>query len=195
MLLTAQSSSTNLIWNTSATSLSIGIGTSGTYWARATNAFNCQVTDTIDITIDTLPTINLGTDITACLGDTSTIGVTKAGLNYLWNTSVNTSTIHLTQSGNYWVAVTDGNGCKASDSLKATFNPSPLANLGADAAHCDSTLLQAGNLGSTFKWNTASTDSSLWVKSTGKYWLEVTNSFGCTSSDTVSLTIAGIEPG
>lgn len=46
--------------------------------------------------------------------------------------------------------------------------------------------------GTTFLWNTGGTDSFITVTSTGvptQYWVEVTNEWGCTNSDTVNLTL------
>ncbi|MGB0402785.1 MAG: PKD domain-containing protein [Salibacteraceae bacterium] len=187
--ITAQSSSLNLLWNTTATSPFINVGNTGLYWAQATNGFGCTQTDSIYVVIDTLPTIYVGADFTACAGDTVSAGQYKLGLNYMWNTGSTDSIIDLVSTGTYSVEVEDVNGCKAEDTLSATFNITPTVDLGVDTSICDSVTLYANNLGSSKLWNNTSTDSSLIVTTTGKYWLQVTNIFSCKNSDTVNVEV------
>ncbi|HMR88382.1 MAG TPA: PKD domain-containing protein [Saprospiraceae bacterium] len=47
-----------------------------------------------------------------CPSDTVTLTALPANLNYIWNTTETTSTILVTETGNYRVTVTDNNGCK-----------------------------------------------------------------------------------
>ncbi len=41
------------------------------------------------------------------------------------------------------------------------------------------------NISSTYTWNTGETTSEILVSNSGKYWVEVTNQYGCLNSDTV----------
>ncbi|MDX2248439.1 MAG: T9SS type A sorting domain-containing protein [Bacteroidia bacterium] len=64
----------------------------------------------------------------------------------------------------------------------------PVVNLGANAIACDSYLLDAGNPGAGFLWNTGATSQTLTVVSTGIYWVDVTDGTG-TTRDSVYVQI------
>jgi PKD repeat protein len=68
----------------------------------------------------------------------------------------------------------------------ATF---PQVNLGPDLSACDSAQLDAGNPGLSYRWSTGDTTQNLQVRSTGTYWADVTNANGCTSRDSILVTI------
>ena len=66
----------------------------------------------------------------------------------------------------------------------------PIVNLGADTTVCaNAYVLQAGNAGATFLWNTGATTASITASSSGLYWVEVTNGTG-TTRDSINLTLA-----
>ncbi|PJA08626.1 MAG: hypothetical protein COX70_03205 [Flavobacteriales bacterium CG_4_10_14_0_2_um_filter_32_8] len=94
-----------------------------TYYVKYSDAA-CSVApaDTVTLTINPLPNINLGVDTTIC--DNSVIVLNSGSFSsYLWQDNSTTSTF--TVDGNvtgigtftYWVEVTDGNGCVNSDSI------------------------------------------------------------------------------
>lgn len=103
-----------------------------------------------------------------------------------------TTSINVTfglNSGN--VTVTADNSCGSSTAAVSaiTVNALPVVSLGADATFCASTVLNAGNAGATYSWSTGSTNQTITVTSTGSYQVSVTNSSGCTASDTINVTI------
>lgn len=91
----------------------------------STNNGGCNaVSQTIIITINTPPTVNLGNDITQC-GGTVTLDAQNPGSTYLWSNSATTQTIAVSSSGTYSVTVTDGNGCTGTDAIVVTINALP----------------------------------------------------------------------
>lgn len=67
-------------------------------------------------------------------------------------------------------------------------HPTPSVNLGPDTAYVEFPYtLVAGVGGVTYLWSTGSTASSIEVLEPGKYWIEVTNEWGCSASDTIVL--------
>lgn len=75
-------------------------------------------------------------------------------------------------------------------SVAVIVNDAPIVNLGADTALCTSSMvLNAFNPGSIYIWNDMSTAATLTASTSGTYYVNVTNSNGCTSSDTVSLVL------
>ncbi len=85
--------------------------TSGKVKVIETNAQGCSNVSAVDIIINALPAVKLGSDTTFCFGNSIT---KNAGSYYLyeWNTGVSVASIVITSSGDYHVAVTDDNGCK-----------------------------------------------------------------------------------
>ncbi|MBW7846214.1 MAG: hypothetical protein H3C45_11340, partial [Bacteroidia bacterium] len=64
----------------------------------------------------TPPTVNLGTDITACNDTTVVLDAGNPGMTYLWSNNSTNQTLAVSASGTYWVKVTDPNtGCSSTD--------------------------------------------------------------------------------
>jgi hypothetical protein len=61
-------------------------------------------------------------------------------LVYFWNTGDNTSAISTSTTGEYYVTVTDANGCSDMDTISVTLNELPGANLGTDQSICSNDL-------------------------------------------------------
>lgn len=95
----------------------------------------------------------------------------------------------------YIVSVDDG-VIVLTDSVVVTVNELPTVALGADQILCGENEfeLDAGNEGSTFLWSTDETTQKIMASGQGvsEFWVIVTNGFGCTESDTISLNFASI---
>jgi hypothetical protein len=176
-------------WSNSATTSSITVSASGTYSVVITDANGCTGSDAINVTINTPPVVNLGTDIIQCGGPVS-LDAQNAGSIYAWSESSTTQTISVSASGTYSVLVTDANGCTGSDAINVTINTPPVVSLGADITQCGGTAsLDAQNAGSAYAWSEGSTTQTISVSSSGNYAVLVTDANGCTGSDTVTVTI------
>ncbi len=73
--------------------------------------------NTTNIT-QSVPTVNLGADITICGGCNTTLDAGAGFASYLWSTAEITQTITVTTQGIYSVTVTDSDGCTAEDDLE-----------------------------------------------------------------------------
>ena len=102
-------------WSTGATTQTIAVSSTGTYWAAVSNLCGNNV-DTIHVTIHQLPTVNLGANLTQC-GGTVTLNAGNAGSTYAWSNGATTSAITVSSSGTYFVATTDAYGCHAYDTV------------------------------------------------------------------------------
>ena len=79
---------------------------------------NCATTDDIVITVNPLPTIDLGADTTLiCAGTSETIDAGTGFASYLWAIGSTAQTLSATTAGTYTVTGNDANGCTASDSV------------------------------------------------------------------------------
>lgn len=137
------------------------------------------------------PVVNLGANYAICSGTTTTLNAGNPGATYLWSTGATTQTITVGTAGTYSVTITDPAGCVASDAITISVNPSPTVNLGADISACadETVVLNAGNPGANYLWNTGATTQTINANTTGTYSVTVTNGFGCFASDVINVNI------
>jgi len=110
-----------LLWSTGATSQDIIVGPSAPdtkYWVEITNEFGCTASDTVTLTLNPSPTVDLGPDRLICEGGTLTLDAGPDGTSYFWNTGENTRTIVVENDGEYTVLVTNSFSCMATDTVR-----------------------------------------------------------------------------
>ncbi|MBI5540675.1 MAG: PKD domain-containing protein [Bacteroidia bacterium] len=187
-------STTNLI---SGDTLSkITVTKPGQYSVTVTDVFGATSVDTIKIFMP----FNGFSDTTICFNSLATFNSNLSHLfTFNWSDLTTDSLITVSDSGNYWVQITDSLGCSNIDSFFVNIDFFPLtATLGPDTISVcsgNSISLQSGaNQTTNYLWNDNSTNSNLIVNSTGNYWVLVTNNRGCTATDTVYVNIQGTAP-
>jgi gliding motility-associated-like protein len=174
-------------WNTGDTSTAIIAYTEGLYWLQVTDPYNCLYKDSIVVRHRPQPQFTLGADTLLCQANLS-LSVALSNVNsYLWSTGAGTSTINVKQSGLYWAEVSKDN-CIYRDSILVMFKAVPVVNLGSDTILCEqqSFMLDAHNLGSTYLWQSGSSDQTFLVSEPGIYYVKV-NLAGCISEDTIQI--------
>jgi len=178
-------SSSSYLWSNGSTTSSINVTTSGTYWLEVSNG-QCTVRDSINITFNPIPRVDLGNDTTICQGQTVTL-IGDSATSYLWSNGSTSSSINVTTSGTYWLEVSNG-PCSDRDSINITFFPVPTVNLGNDSVLCQGQeiTLNAGG-GVSYLWSNGSTSSAINVTTSGTYWLEVSNGL-CSYRDSINIT-------
>jgi hypothetical protein len=179
------------LWSNGQTTQSITVDVAGIYWVEVANEFGCSSRDSVTLIINPLPEVNLGGDLNICEGSTVVLSAGTGFTSYLWSTGATTSSIETTDAGQYWVAVTDQNGCSNSDTIVLTMVPRPVVHLGENQTFCEGTsvTLDAGAGFNSYLWSTGATTESVSVSTGGEYWVEVTDLNTCTGRDTVALTI------
>ena len=180
-------------WNGSTVADTFRVDAVGEVYIEATNG-SCITLDTVAITAALSPAVDLGPDKSICSGDSVMLSVPDS-FAILWSTGDTTSSLTVTSIGKYFVTVTNSGGCKASDTIIITSALASAVDLGVDKSICsgDSVTLSVPD-SFAILWSTGDTTSSITVTSTGTYFVTVTNSGGCKSSDTVVVTEGG-SPG
>lgn len=115
LVLNASTSNANYIWQNNSTSSTFLVTQTGHYWVQVTSN-GCSSSDSINVSINDLPVVNLGNNIELCSGATITLNATNPNATYLWQDNSTTPTYTVTQPGIYWVSVTKNN-CNNSDSI------------------------------------------------------------------------------
>ncbi|MBN2669386.1 MAG: T9SS type A sorting domain-containing protein [Bacteroidales bacterium] len=176
-------------WSNGESSQSINVNTEGTYAVEVSSGACPSVSDTIEVIVNSLPIVNLGSDTAIC---ENAILLLEAGTfdHYLWNNMSSNSTLIVSTAGTYFVEVTDENACSNSDTINISINSLPVVNLGNDTTICSgaSLLLDAGTF-DNYLWNDNSFGATLIVTETGIYSVEVTDANACTNSDTINVIV------
>ena len=93
----------------------------------------CSSTESITVTVNPLPNINAGSDVTICEGQAVTLSGSN-GVTYNWNNGVlNGQSFVPAASGTYTVTGTDANGCVNTDNVNVTLLPPPTSAFTADS--------------------------------------------------------------
>lgn len=188
-------------WSTGATTPSINVNRTGSYWVRTTDIFGRQLYDTIKVTF---PNVNINkSDTIICLGDTIAIAPQLSSFSnytFTWSTGETSPSIAVSTSGDYYVTVNDGNCLAYSDTITITGDSfRNTVSLGPDTSMCAGNFIGIkapinGWNALQFHWSTGSTDSLIAISGAGQYRVTVTNTRGCSGYDTTAVAITGSAP-
>lgn len=183
------------------------------YMVLVTDANNCQSRDTVDVSVRGYPAITMQNAHTICWGSSVQIGGAVTGGQppyvYQWspttglnNASAAQPTAKPTATTTYTLLVTDAFGCTATASVTITVKPSPIANAGPDRAVCQGDTVSIGNLATGgvppyfYRWSPSLFLSDSTVARTvarplftTSYTLQVFDQQGCSTKDTVVVTV------
>ncbi len=185
-------------WSTGASTNTISINNSGTYYVSVTSAIGCSASDTFKIIISGATHNEL--DTLVC--DTSRFPVlltapTLTGTNnlYYWNYAGGVGpslTIHHT--GSYILNIyVNGSNCKVTDVFKVGLDTAKLFI--KDAEFCNVPPLNTVSAGNyaNYLWSTGATTNSITINNSGTYWVNVISSSGCVKGDTFNVTVKPIK--
>ncbi len=157
------------------------------------------ITDSVQVTVNELPIVALGDDQILCGENEYELDAGNEGSTYLWSTDETTQKIMTSGQGNteFWVIVTNENGCAESDTVFINFASTPEVDLGSDTIIChnESLELDAGNEGSTYLWSNGETTRKIMINAEDyeygiqDFSCEVTNTDGCNSEGQIAVEI------
>jgi len=179
------------LWDNASTNQTRSVNATGTYYVKVTDNNNCSKNDTIHVTVNPTPVVNLGNDTNLCQGTNFVLNAGNPGAAHLWDNGSTGQTRTVNATGTYYVKVTNTFSCSAGDTITTTFLPSPVVNLGNDIDICagNNVILNAGNPGETFLWDNGATTQTRTVSASGTYHVTVTNIANCKGSDTINVVI------
>ncbi|MFM2363289.1 MAG: hypothetical protein RLZZ316_2191, partial [Bacteroidota bacterium] len=205
LLLNAGAGAQHYLWNTGDTTQTIDGSIPGIYSVTVTN-YGCSNTDSIKVIVKPTLLPKFGWALlNSCLPQAvqfkdSSISCGVNIVEWFWDfgdgtTSYQQNPLHnYTNNGTYSVKlrVKDNTGTTITRSrtLSVIASIAPVVILGADTAICaaDVLVLNAGNTGATYSWNTSETTQTIAINTSGKYWVTVTNGT-CSSTDTISVAV------
>jgi len=169
-----------------------------TYSVTGTTPFGCSNSASITITVNALPNTNIVTsNDTICSGQ-STILTANGADFYSWSHNLGTGlskTVSPTSTTTYTVTGSFANGCSSTASIQITVNPIPDIVINAsNNPIClgDSSILTIYGDAEHYLWShnlgSGNTVTVFPVNNT-TYTVTGTNSYGCTNSATIYITV------
>ncbi|MEL6674259.1 MAG: gliding motility-associated C-terminal domain-containing protein [Bacteroidota bacterium] len=185
----------NYLWSNNSTAASLTPTQSGLYWLEISNAcFSFR--DSVDLTFEQTPAIDLGPDTTLCVGDSLLINATfTPTTTYLWQDGL-TNPIRNLGGGNFYTLTLNNTCGTATDGiLTQSLAPPPSFDLGPDTLICEGEgiLLSSGLSGYAYQWQDNSTLPTYSVSQGGIYQLEVSNRCGMSNDSRLINYIAAPE--
>jgi hypothetical protein len=195
------------LWSTGSHTQEEIISGSGNYWVKITTPNQCELSDTVSITIDTLNLQNnfLGADLRWCENSDTTIVLEAPSgkYHYLWNDGSDSNVLLIEQEGLYWLRVSSTNDfCFESDTVMSIIDTIPIKP--EITQQNDSLILITSYQNVTYHWywnNTLLPDTANFIKlaHNGTYHLIVYNEHDCFSTsesvivDNVNLPFIDID--
>src|SRR5690554_3943170 len=110
-------------WNDNSTGQTLEVSASGTYYVTVSED-DCSTTDSVVVTVQDLPIVDLGGDVSICEGESITLDAGNTGADFEWSNNSTGQTLDVTAEGTYSVTVTEGT-CFASDTVAVSFIDAP----------------------------------------------------------------------
>ena len=141
--------------------------------------------------INNLPNLKLGNDTVICSNRAVLLNAGSGRKSYLWNDHSTASTLLAKTAGKYKVDVVDYTGCTASDSVVLSTNPIPDVRLPRDTMFCADyvKVLDPGSSYNSYLWQDGSKAQTLKARTTGLFWVEVSNQFNCKNRDSIQIVV------
>lgn len=128
-----------------------------------------------------------------CEGNSILLGARPSGegYSYLWNTGETDDEIFIYSAGEYSCTVTDSNGCSSTASVITTNYPRPNSVIAGDTAFCEgkSLILESENAYDGYYWSNGDDEKITEISEPGKYYLIVTNEYGCKDTSSIDITV------
>lgn len=141
--------------------------------------------------IASIPSVNLGSDITACESSqpfTYTLRAGKGFASYQWQDGSTDSLLVVTKSGKYTVTIANAKGCIATDEVIVTVNQAAKIQAPSSIDLCASnTTLDAGEGFESYQWQDGSTKQTLLVNKPGIYSVTAITKQGCSISKQIAV--------
>ncbi|MDD2385542.1 MAG: gliding motility-associated C-terminal domain-containing protein [Bacteroidales bacterium] len=218
LLLEANAISTNILCNGETSQVTIsaiggttpytGTGTftvnAGTHNYTVTDANGC--TDNVSVTIPEPQQLSMTIDVdnVVCYGESngSALANVSGGtmpIHYLWSDDNHSTTasINFMPAGFYTLTVSDQNGCQIIETIQIQQSPQLTVSCNATPIVCEVTLgsviatADGGSGGFSYWWSNAENSSQISNLTEGIYEVTVTDTNGCTATNTASVGIQG----
>lgn len=181
-------------WNDGSTANSLDIYTPGTYSVSVTNSLGCTNTISANVSENAAPTPSITGTTTICQGRTAILRA-SGGNSYIWSDGTTNAYMSATQTGTYFVTVTNAQGCSASTSETVIVNPLPEVTINSLTDICSGqqvSLYAKSATGIQYNWPMSGQQGQLITvspSSTSLYTVMVTDENGCTNTASQTVNV------
>jgi gliding motility-associated-like protein len=163
---------------------------SQTFTVNVTDSNGCENIDSVQINVNSLPTVFAGIDTSICYLDTISLNASGNNTSYSWNNGVINGVLFSPDSSSeYVVSTIDSNSCFNTDTINVEVIVIPV-DAGSDSELCYGDSISLNGVGPNPIWsqgiingNTFFPDSSM------EYILTVSDSNGCFRYDTLNIIV------
>ncbi len=165
------------LWSDSSTGDTLIVKKSGLYWLEIERS-GCKKRDTIILTLEPLPKINLGKDTIICGQVDLILSAKEIASKYIWNTGDTGIRIRVNKPGLYSVWSINKN-CSNRDTITITQRKILTVDLGPplrEICENDTVSLKTGirdTVNYATIWNTGETTSTIYISKSGTYKVTV----------------------
>lgn len=172
-------------WNTSDTSQLITVNTPGQYNLIVTDENGCEASDVVEVIENVLPVSGLDDDYGFCTGSDVTIYAVSGMSEYQWSVPSDADSLLVNTAGEYYLTITDVNGCTGIDTFQVVENALPQITIDGDASLCsgDTSVLTPGPGFAEYVWQDGSMEATFEATQAGNYAVTVTDLNGCTAEE------------
>ncbi|MCC6725909.1 MAG: hypothetical protein IT258_15480, partial [Saprospiraceae bacterium] len=171
------------------------------------NSSNCAAT----VTVNSILTVNAGTDVSLCSGNNTQLYATASGAasySYSWSPTTSLSNANIADpvaspnSTTTYTVTISANGCSATDQVTVSVAPAPVATVSSNSPVCEGstiTLLETGGSpGITWVWSGPNNFSSTLQNPTipnasalnaGQYSVTVSNGSSCSATAATTVSV------
>ena len=111
--LDATNTGASYLWSNTSLAPSIAVMDAGIYRVTVTGSNGCITEDTVEISTQPFPIIEIPDSVTFCAGDSALIDAGQGFSSYLWSNGDTTQQLVIKNGGNYSVTVSDSFNCSA----------------------------------------------------------------------------------
>lgn len=177
---------------TEVTAPQITVTEGGIYTVEVIDELSCGLSDTTIVSFLPVPEVEL-LDTGFCVGSEVTlIPVAPTAVSYVWNTGATTPEITVNVAGTYWVEVTNADGCTNRDTAEVVEYNIPTVIIEDDSICGVGTYTIVPEVSDdvvSYVWNTGDETPTLTINEAGVYSVTVANEYGCTNSDTATISM------
>jgi gliding motility-associated-like protein len=184
------------IWSTGSTSSEIEISSAGQYSVTVTDAGGCTGETMVEVTESEMLMPEIAGLSMICQGE-STILSTGEYESYQWSNGTNTPSIEVFEAGEYFVSVTDTNGCSGASGIFVDTFPSFYIDAGEDVVlQSEKPVQLLASEAQSFLWSNGEHLSCIDCKNpiatpeeTTTYFVTGLDENGCSSIDSVTIFV------
>jgi len=187
-------------WNTgdSIASITVKPAYTTTYYVTTQNQYNCTANDSVIVSINPLPTVNVTSDKSICIGQTVSLSASGADL-YSWEPASSLDDNHSatpiaspTGTTTYTLTLTNNTGnCTATAQVVVNVFEYPNITYSNDTNICRGSVISLwASGGDSYKWSNGASDSAITIGDTASIIYAVTVSKnGCEKSGAIVVSV------